>query len=517
MARIDSLLAIVVDQGANELRIGNDREPKMFAHGVPKKLHLPAMPEQTIRDLLGEILSPERAVALETRKPVEATHEAGALGTFHVTMTSREPGTLDVLFVRGSKRSAAGAVAPGSGPPSPPAASTTPSSSNAQTLISLPVPASDAQPQVRVASAPPVRARPIVVELGPALVSLVARASSMNASDLHLLDGEVPAVRVSGVLSSLDDQPLVNLSEALHWTEEARARIRAGESADAGMDVDDVARVRLHVYATASGIAASVRLLPRIPPTLSSLQLPVAIDDLAFAPHGLVLVCGATGSGKSTTLAALAQEALRRRSIVLVTLEDPIEFALAASSQSLVRRRLVGRDTPDFASGLRDALREDPDVLLVGEMRDAETIALALTAAETGHLVLASIHSRSAASAIERIVDSYAAERQQQIRVQLADSLRAILVQRLVPRARGGGRVVAMEILRGTHAVSSLVREGKTAQIPTLIQSGRKEGMLSLERSLADRVQAGEIKVEDAKAAANDVGSLAQYLPTPGK
>jgi len=156
-------------------------------------------------------------------------------------------------------------------------------------------------------------------------------------------------------------------------------------------------------------------------------------------------------------------------------------------------------------------------VLLVGEMRDAETIALALTAAETGHLVLASIHSRSAASAIERIVDSYAAERQQQIRVQLADSLRAILVQRLVPRARGGGRVVAMEILRGTHAVSSLVREGKTAQIPTLIQSGRKEGMLSLERSLADRVQAGEIKVEDAKAAANDVGSLAQYLPTPGK
>jgi twitching motility protein PilT len=245
---------------------------------------------------------------------------------------------------------------------------------------------------------------------------------------------------------------------------------------------------------------------------LSSLGLPVSIDDLAFAPHGLVLVCGATGSGKSTTLAALAQEALRRRSIVLVTLEDPIEFALAPGTASLVRRRLVGRDTPDFAGGLRDALREDPDVLLVGEMRDPETISLALTAAETGHLVFASIHSRSAASAIDRIVDSYPADGQAQIRVQLADSLRAILVQRLLPKARGGGRIAVVELLRGTHAVGSMIREGKTAQLPTLIQSGKREGMLSLERCLADRVQAGEIRAEDAKAAANDPGSLAQYL-----
>jgi twitching motility protein PilT len=153
--------------------------------------------------------------------------------------------------------------------------------------------------------------------------------------------------------------------------------------------------------------------------------------------------------------------------------------------------------------------------LLVGEMRDPETIGLALTAAETGHLVLASIHSRSAASAVERIVDSYPPERQQQIRGQLADSLRAIIVQRLVPRARGGGRAVAIELLRGTHAVASLIREGKSAQIPTLIQSGKREGMLSLERSLADRVQAGEIRAEDAKAAANDPGSLAMYLGPP--
>jgi twitching motility protein PilT len=501
MARIDSLLAIVVDQGANELRVGSDREPKMFAHGVPKKLHLPAMPEQTIRELLGDILSPERALALEARRPVEATHDAGALGSFHVTMTAREGGGIDVLFVRGGKRPVAVA------PATPAVVAGTPQA---------PPPEVGERPAPPLPSpGPPLAtstARPIVIGLAPPMVSLVARAASMDASDLHLLDGETPAVRVGGVLSSLDDQPPVSLADALTWTADARERLTAGESADIGVDVEGAARIRLHVYATASGLAAAIRILPRMPPTLASLQIPVPIDDLAFAPHGLVLACGATGSGKSTTLAALAQEALRRRSIVLVTLEDPIEFALAASSQSLVRRRLVGRDTPNFASGLRDALREDPDVLLVGEMRDPETIGLALTAAETGHLVLASIHSRSAASAIDRIVDAYPPEQQQQIRVQLGDSLRAIIVQRLVPKARGGGRIVAVEVLRGTHAVASLVREGKSAQIASLIQSGRREGMLSLERSLADRVLAGEIRVEDARAAANDPGSLAQYL-----
>jgi twitching motility protein PilT len=240
--------------------------------------------------------------------------------------------------------------------------------------------------------------------------------------------------------------------------------------------------------------------------------MPMALDDLAELPHGLVLVCGATGSGKSTTLAALAQEALRRRSIVLTTLEDPIEYALSPPEKSLVRRRQVGRDVRDFATGLRDALREDPDVLLLGELRDKETIGLALTAAETGHLVLSSLHSRSAASAIERIVDSYPAEGQGQIRAQLADSLRAIVVQRLLPRARGEGRIPAIEVLRVNHAVGALIREGKTAQIASTLQAGKREGMMSLERCLADRVLAGEVRIEDARAVANELGSLAMYV-----
>jgi twitching motility protein PilT len=267
-------------------------------------------------------------------------------------------------------------------------------------------------------------------------------------------------------------------------------------------------RTRVHVFHAQEGLAASVRILPGLPPALGSLHLPVPLDDLVELRDGLVLVCGATGSGKSTTLAALAQTILERRSVVLTTLEQPVEYALAPAAGSVVRRREVGREVRDFATGLRDALRQDPDVLLVGEMRDPETIGLALTAAETGHLVLSSLHCRSATSAIERIVDAYPPERQSQIRVQLADVLRAVVVQRLLPRTRGSGRLPCLEILRGNHAVAALIREGKTPQIAHAIQSGRREGMITLERSLGERVQAGEITLEEARAAANEPGLI---------
>jgi twitching motility protein PilT len=291
------------------------------------------------------------------------------------------------------------------------------------------------------------------------------------------------------------------------------ARYARAHSLDLGLEIRDVGRVRIHVFRADSGRSASIRLLPRHAPSLASLDLPIALDDLVELPHGLVLVCGASGSGKSTTLAALAQEAFRRRSVVLTTLEDPIEYVLVAPDTSVLRRRQVGRDVADFACGLRDALRQDPDVILIGEMRDPETISLALTAAETGHLVLASLHSRSAASAIERIIDAYSPERASQIRSQLADSLRAVIAQRLLPRARGSGRVVALEVLRANHAVAALIRDGKTAQLTSVIQAGRREGMIMLERSLADRVAAGEVRLEDARAAANDPAALAMYQP----
>ena len=212
-------------------------------------------------------------------------------------------------------------------------------------------------------------------------------------------------MRVDGVLHRLDLAAGVDVATTVGLNEVARERVARDGSIDLGRDVPGVGRVRIHVFQSSEGLAAAVRLLPRAAPSLASLHLPMPLEDLAELPHGLVLVCGATGSGKSTTLAALAQEALRRRSIVLTTLEDPIEYALSPPETSLVRRRQVGRDVRDFATGSATRCGRTRTCSLVGEMRDKETISLALTAAETGHLVLSSLHSRSAASAIERIVD----------------------------------------------------------------------------------------------------------------
>jgi twitching motility protein PilT len=278
-----------------------------------------------------------------------------------------------------------------------------------------------------------------------------------------------------------------------------------------------LARLRVNIYSSEEGLCAAVRILRRDVPSLAELNLPSQLASLTDLPHGLILVCGPTGSGKSTTLASLVQHALHVEPQVLVTLEDPIEYVIRPMRPSgLVRQREVGRHVRDFATGLRDALREDPDILLIGEMRDPETISLALTAAETGHLVFASLHTRTAPSAVERIVDTYPPERQRQIRVQLADALRAVISQRLIPTADGASRVPAIELLRVTHGVANLIREGRTAQIVSALQAGGSEGMQVLERNLVDLVRTKRIRREAAVAAANDVSALNEYLRAAG-
>jgi twitching motility protein PilT len=492
MARVNSLLSIVVDQNANELRLGSDREPKMLAYGAPTKLSMPKMNDETVRSLLGEILTPEHDAALTAGTRVETTYDAGALGAFSVTLTRQADGGVSAQFLRARQAHAAPVAPRVAAPISAPGESSAPIASHA---TSAPV----TFPAFTFSREAPI-----------ALQEIVSRAAALRASDIHVSDEGRAFVRIDGLLRPMEGGA-PTISELLGVDASAFAR----GAIEASFDVPRVGRVRVHAYVAESGLAAAVRLLPPIAPTFESLHMPIAFDDLVMLPHGLVIVCGATGSGKSTTLAALATEAMRRRSIVLVTLEDPIEYALEAPEGSIVRRRQIGRDVSGFAAGLRDALREDPDVLLVGEMRDAESIALALTAAETGHLVLASLHSRGAASAIERIVDASSADRRDQIRVQLAESLRAVIGQRLLPRARGSGRVPAVEVLRVNHAVAALVREGRTAQISSAMQSGRREGMLSLERCLADRVRANEITIESARAAADDPDSLSAYLTKP--
>ncbi len=496
MAQLDSLLRIVDAQGADELRLGSDKNPSMFSGAAPKKLTIPPTTTATLLELFGEILDDHRRGLLEKLGRIEVVHEADKLGPWSVVVTRRPGGPLafDAVVRRGQKP-AAPAPAPAA-PNAPPAAPT----------VHHPASPSSATPAAA--------AQPAAATSPDALARLTAEATRLGASDLHLADGEPPTVRIDGRL-----QPIAGANEPVHvdalvaylLDQAARDRLAAGASCDLGIEVPGHGRARVNVFRTSTGLAAALRFLPRAPRSLSELGFPIPIDDLASLPNGLVLATGVTGAGKSTTLAALANAALRRRSIVLVSLEDPIEYVFEPGPGSLVRQRQIGRDVADFQTGLRDALREDPDVILVGEMRDPESIALTLTAAETGHLVFATLHARSAATAVDRIVDAMPPQRQMQIRIQLADALRAVIAQRLLPR-EGGGRVLAAEVLRGTPAVASAIRDGKTGTLRSAMQAGRSAGMIPLERCLADLVRGRALSHEAARHAANDPDALAQYL-----
>jgi twitching motility protein PilT len=479
MNALNSLLRMVSAQQADELRLGVGRTPLVLAQGVPKNLTLAETGDRVLRQMLGSLFSAEAEACLGRGAAFDATYDAGdALGVYWVQFQPRsgQEGGFDVTLTNA--------------PAAPPEVS------------------EPSGPSEVLTEAPRVRSpRPT-----PALETLFAEAVRLRASDVHVREGEPAFARVDGRVVRLKDGPF-DMRELI-----GEALVAHTPSVDVSLTSSSAGRVRLHAFRVGGLTAIAARVLPPVVPALSTLGFPVSLADLAALPSGLVLVTGPTGSGKSTTAASLCQEVLRQRSAVLLTLEDPIEYCFDTSStRSIVRQRQIGTDVVDFSTGLRDALREDPDLLLVGEMRDAESISLALTAAETGHLVFASLHSRSAASAIERIVDTYPAARQHQLRVQLSESLRAIIAQRLLPRAQGSGRVVALEVLRRNSAVANLIREGKTPQLVNVLQSSRKEGMLQLERSLADLCRSGVIDEEDARGAANDQEALSEYLHARGK
>jgi twitching motility protein PilT len=482
MPGVDQILSVVVQQGANELRLGTDQTPVVLARGVPRRFTMSPTPDSVLRQLLGELLTAERVAELERTGRASFEHHAPNIGRFRVMLTAQAAGGFEATLVLAGTGDA---------------------------VLAERLPKPEPTPATAVSGV----SRPATaVSRASRLNELLERALAANASDVHLADGEPPYFRVDGRLERAPHAVHGAVEDFFELDERARADIASGRALDLGLELGERQRLRVSLYRIGAGLAAAIRVLPGLAPTLEQLKLPQPLEDLADVPHGLVLVAGATGSGKSTTLAALCRRALEHRSVLLVTLEDPIEFTLPAFAHSIVRQRQIGRDVPDFSTGLRDALRSDPDVIMVGELRDAETIRLALTAAETGHLVLASLHSGSAAGSVERVIDAYPAEQRAPIRTQLAEALRAVVVQRLLPRARGTGRVVALEVLRGTHAVANVIREGKTAQIGTLLQGGARDGMLSLERCLASHVQSGLITLEQARASANEPDSLAMYL-----
>lgn len=330
------------------------------------------------------------------------------------------------------------------------------------------------------------------------LDNLVQKARSIGASDLHLTAGSVPVTRVLGVLRPLAG-PTVSQGDlaaaAALLPAWVREQLKRQGEADCAWTDSLGQRCRLNLFRQGGEYAAAIRLLNNTVPDCAALGVPDALCRQMEKRHGLILVTGPTGSGKSTTLAALVQRLNRTRALHIVTLEDPVEYCYEAGL-SLIHQREVGRDTKSFASGLRSALREDPDVILVGELRDAETIAIALTAAETGHLVLATMHTGDISSSVSRILEALP-QNQQQVRSQLAACLQAVACQRLLPRADGRGRVAAFELLIATDALRALIREGQIHQLPSYIQMGGRLGMLTMEESIRRLRQNGVIKAEE--------------------
>lgn len=347
------------------------------------------------------------------------------------------------------------------------------------------------------------------------LSSLIELTIAQGASDLHLGVGIQPTLRVSGSMTPVMAEPMLTpedmagLIEQL-LTPEQRKRFADTQEVDFSYAYGDKARFRGNGYMQRGRVGVALRLIPRIIRTVAELHLPPAIEQFAAREQGFFLVVGPVGQGKTTTLAALVEKINQERSEHIVTIEDPIEY-LFENKRSLIDQREVRIDTADFQTGLESLFRQDVDVVMIGEMRTPETISTAVTAAETGHLVLSTLHTNNAVQTIDRIIDVFPAAQQDQIRIQLASSLAGIFSQRLVPRI-AGGLIPAYELLLNNTAVSNLIREKRTHEIQTVIETGAEEGMIDMNRSLSELVRTGEITVESAYSRSTSPKNLERLL-----
>jgi len=342
--------------------------------------------------------------------------------------------------------------------------------------------------------------------------------NEQGASDLHLASGQQPALRVRGEIERikykrLNSDDLRGMLYEITPEDKIKVFEETGDI-DFGYEIPGLARYRCNFFMQKNGVSAVFREIPDTIMTCEQLGLPPVIAKLAGLPRGLVLVTGPTGSGKSTTLAAIVDESNRTRKDHIITIEDPIEF-VHQSQSCIINHREVGLHTKTFSAALRGALREDPDIILVGEMRDLETISLAIEAASTGHLVFATLHTSSAPKTVDRMIEVFPHDQQAQTRSTLSDGLRAIVAQVLFKRVDIKGRCVALEILIATAAVRNLIREAKTHQIPSMIQTGKKYGMILLDDAIMDLLNKGMISADEAYMKANDKGRFRPLLNSP--
>jgi len=352
------------------------------------------------------------------------------------------------------------------------------------------------------------------------LVEVLRTAVQAGASDVHLVIGKPPMMRLDGDIAEIPGFPVINADESKRMIysilyEEQRAKFEEHWELDCSFAVANFARFRVNVLLQRTGVEAVMRVISSKIPTPEQLRLSKTITDFADLPRGLILVTGPTGSGKSTTLAAVMELINQKFKCHVLTVEDPIEFVYE-SKQCVFRQREVGQNTKTFDSALKHALRQDPDVILVGEMRDLETISLAITAAETGHLCFGTLHTQDAPSTIDRIIDVFPPHQQTQIRVMLSTALQGIVSQILIPRADGQGRVAAREILVMTPAISNLIREGKTHMIYGAIDTGAKYGMVPMDKALADLVKQGLITADEALTRAHNQEGLKMLIGYTG-
>ena len=347
------------------------------------------------------------------------------------------------------------------------------------------------------------------------LVEVLKTAVQSGASDIHLVIGKPPLMRINGEIAEIPGfQNKISAEESKRLIysilyEEQRARFEDTWELDCSFAVTGLGRFRVNVLLQKNGVECVMRVVNSKIPTPEQLRLPRSIVDLTDLPRGLVLVTGPTGSGKSTTLSALMEVINQKYADHILTIEDPIEFVYE-SKKSIFRQREVGQNTKSFTAALRSALRQDPDVVMVGELRDLETIQLAITAAETGHLCFGTLHTQDAPSTIDRIIDVFPPHQQQQVRVQLAVVLQAVVCQQLLPRKDGEGRVAAREIMIMTPAISNLIREAKTHMLYQAIDTGAKHGMIPMDKSLAELVRQGLINAEEALNRASNQDTFMQ-------
>ena len=342
--------------------------------------------------------------------------------------------------------------------------------------------------------------------------------NDQGASDLHLMSGQQPVLRIQGDLERvkykiLDNDTLKGMLYEIAPEEKVKIFEETGD-VDFAYEIPELARYRANFFQQKNGVGAVFREIPSEILTCEQLGLPPVIRRLASLPRGLVLVTGPTGSGKSTTLAAIVDEANKTRKEHILTIEDPIEF-VHKSQKAIINHREVGLHTQSFSAALRGALREDPDIILVGEMRDLETISLAIEASATGHLVFGTLHTTSAAKTVDRVIEVFPTNQQEQIRNTLSDGLRAVVAQNLFKRIDKKGRVAALEIMIANPAVRNLIREGKTFQIPSMLQTGKKFGMQTLDDAIMEHLSKGRISPDDAYAKANDKAKFISYLKNP--